>query len=195
MKNLTPYEKHSLNENADSGPMGFVITFTAGGRELAMSYTVAGIYNTFYEFAQAVNEDLGFGGDEDEPMEFKDFSDLMTHVFDSMEVREGDYNFWHGFKIKSGADGYHSESNENCYKVVEMLEKLFVSPQEIMLTKGPTQDSYDLRYISRSIERDPEKLFMYEDDEDTYKKIIRLLNWDKKKLDAMLKIQRIKNQF
>ena len=76
-----------------------------------------------------------------------------------------------------------------------MFDKLFVNPKEIMLTKGTTQDSYDLRYISRSIERDPEKLLMYEDDEEMYKKIIRLLNWDKKKLDAILNVNRIKNQF
>jgi hypothetical protein len=76
-----------------------------------------------------------------------------------------------------------------------MLEKLFANPKEIMLTKGPTQDSYDLRYISRSIERDPDKLLMYEDDQEMYKKIVRLLNWDQKKLDAVLKVNRIKNQF
>jgi hypothetical protein len=193
MNNLTPYERYPLNESADNGPMGFVISFTAGGRDLAMSYTLAGIYDTFYEFAQAVNEDLGFG-DEDEPTEFKDFGELMDHVFEAMEVREGDYNFWHGFAVKSGASGYHSESNENCYRVADMLEKLFTNPKDIMLTKGPSQDSYDLRYISRSVERDPDKLFMYEDDEEMYKKIIRLLNWDKKKLDAFLRVNRIKNQ-
>lgn len=192
MNNLTPYERYPLNESSDNGPMGFVITFTVGGKELAMSYTVAGIYDTFYDFAQAVNEDLGFG-DDDEPTEFKDFGELMDHVFEAMEVREGDYNFWHGFTIKSGASGYHSESNENCYRVADMLEKLFTNPKDIMLTKGPSQDSYDLRYISRSIERDPDKLLMYENDEETYKKIIRLLNWDKKKLDTITNVNRIKD--
>jgi hypothetical protein len=76
-----------------------------------------------------------------------------------------------------------------------MLEKLFANPKEIMMGKGPSQDSYNLRYISRSIEKDPEKLLMYEDDQEMYKKIVRLLNWDKKKLDAVLKVNRIKNQF
>jgi hypothetical protein len=36
---------------------------------------------------------------------------------------------------------------------------------------------------------------MYEDDQEMYKKIVRLLNWDQKKLDAVLKVNRIKNQF
>ena len=194
MKNLTPYKSHVLNESSESGRLGFVISFSAGSRDLSMCYTLAGIYDTFYDFAQAVNEDLGFG-DDDEPTVFKDFGELMDHVFEAMEIREGDYSFWHGFVVKPGADGYHSESNINCYRVQEMLDKLFVNPKEIMLTKGPSQDSYDLRYISRSIERDPDKLLMYEDDQEMYKKIVRLLNWDQKKLDAVLKVNRIKNQF
>jgi hypothetical protein len=36
---------------------------------------------------------------------------------------------------------------------------------------------------------------MYEDNQEMYKKIVRLLNWDQKKLDAVLKVQRIKGQF
>jgi hypothetical protein len=36
---------------------------------------------------------------------------------------------------------------------------------------------------------------MYEDDQETYDKIIKALRWDKKKLDAVLKVNRIKNQF
>jgi len=194
MNNLTQYESYLLNESAESGPMGFVISFTAGSRDLAMSYTLAGIYDTFYDFAQAVNEDLGFGDDdEDEPTEFKDVEELMTHVFNAMEISEGDYQFWHGFSIKSGADGYDSESNENCYKVSDMLEKLFANPKEIMM--GSVNNSFNIKYLARSIEKDPEKLLMYEDDQEMYDSIIRLLNWDKKKLDAVLKVNRIKNQF
>ena len=195
MNNLTQYESYLLNESAESGPMGFVMSFTAGSRDLAMSYTVAGIYDTFYDFAQAVNEDLGFGDeDEDEPTEFKDVEDLMTGVFNAMEVREGDYGFWHGFTIRSGADGYHSESNENCYVVSDMLEKLFVNPREIMMGKG-VNNSFNIKYLARSIEKDPEKLLMYEDDLEMYNEIIKSLRWDKKKLDAVLKVSRIKNQF
>lgn len=194
MKNLYKFETYRVDESSQMGPMGFVISFSAGSRDLAMSYTLAGVYDTFYEFAHAVNEDLGYG-DEDEAVEFKDFGELMDHLFEAMEIREGDYNFWHGFVVKPGSNGYHTESNLNCYRVQEMLDKLFVNPKEIMLSKGTTQDSYDLRYISRSIERDPEKLLMYEDDEEMYKKIITLLNWDKKKLDAILNVNRIKNQF
>lgn len=180
--------------NADVSPMGFVMSFTAGSRDLAMSYTVAGIYNTFYEFASAVNSDLGFEDDEDEPMAFKDVDDLMTHVFEAMEVGEGDYQFWHGFKVRSGASGYHSESNLNCYTVVDMLDKLFANPKEIMMGKD-VNNSFNLGYLSRSIENDPDKLLMYEDDPEMYKKIVKSLNWDKKKLDAILKVNRIKNQF
>ena len=102
--------------------------------------------------------------------------------------------FWHGFTIRPGADGYNSESNENCYEVSDMLEKLFVNPREIMMGKG-VNNSFNLKYLSRSIEKDPEKLLMYEDDQEMYNSIIRLLNWDKKKLDAVLKVNRIKNQF
>lgn len=173
--------------------MGFVLSFTAGSRDLAMSYTVAGIYDTFYDFAQAVNEDLGFG-DDDEPMEFKDVEDLMDHIFKAMEIREGDYSFWHGFTIKSGADGYHSESNENCYRVSDMLEKLFANPKEIMMGKD-VNNSFNIKYLAKSIEKDPDKLLMYEDDQEMYDKIIKALRWDKKKLDAVLKVNRIKNQF
>ena len=192
MNNLTPYENYPLNESAANGPMGFVISFTAGSRELAMSYTVAGIYDTFYDFAQAANEDLGFG-DDDDPREFKDVEDLMDHLFQVMEIREGDYGFWHGFTIKSGADGYHSESNENCYKVSDMLEKIFANPREIMT--GSVNNSFNIKYLAKSIEKDPDKLLMYEDDQETYDKIIKALRWDKKKLDAVLKVNRIKNQF
>jgi len=190
MRMIKTYEQ--LHESKESGPMGFVLSFTAGSRDLAMSYTVAGIYDTFYDFAQAVNEDLGFG-DDDEPMEFKDVEDLMDHIFQAMEIREGDYGFWHGFTIKSGADGYHSESNENCYKVSDMLEKIFVNPKEIMT--GSVNNSFNIKYLAKSIEKDPDKLLMYEDDQEMYDKIIKALRWDKKKLDAVLKVNRIKNQF
>ena len=198
MNNLTPYEKYQLNESSDNGPMGFVLSFTAGGRDLAMSYTVAGSYDTFYDFAQAVNEDLGYGYDDDnEQMEFNDVIALMDRLFEAMEVREGDYSFRHGFKIKSGAvEGYHSQSNANCYDVVDMLEKLFVTPRKIM--KSTSKNSYnenDMTYIARSVEKDPDKLSLYDGDDEQYNKIISLLNWDKKKLDAILKVNRIKNQF
>jgi hypothetical protein len=185
-----------IEESAGSPePLGFVISFSAGNRDFLMNYTIAGVYSTFYEFAMATNQDIGYEEDEESPMTFKDVEDLMDHVYEAIEAREGDYQFWHGFKIKPGASGYHSESNLNCFKVGEMLDKLFVNPNEIMLGKGPIQDSYNLRYISRSIENDPEKILMYEDDQEMYKKIVRLLNWDQKKLDAVLKVQRIKGQF
>ena len=76
-----------------------------------------------------------------------------------------------------------------------MLEKMFVNPRDIMTSKGAVQNSYDLSYISRSIERDPEKLSMYEDDQEMYAKIVRLLNWDKRKIDALMTVNRIKGQF
>lgn len=31
MNNLTTYENYHLNESVESGPMGFVISFNAGG--------------------------------------------------------------------------------------------------------------------------------------------------------------------
>lgn len=194
MKNLAPYKSHVLNESSENSQLGFVLSFTAGNRDFLLNYTIAGVYSTFYEFATEANEDFGYNED-DEPMEFKDIDDLMSHVYDALEAREGDYQFWHGFKVKPGASGYYSESNINCYKVAEMLDKLFVNPKEIMLGKGKIMNSLDLSYLARSIENDPEKLLMYEDDQEMYKKIVRLLNWDQKKLDAVLKINRIKNQF
>jgi hypothetical protein len=198
MKNLTPYEEHSLNENADSGPMGFVISVNASGRDVDFHYTIAGVYDTFYEFAQAVNEDIGFGGydEEDDETEFKDLPDLMDVIMNNMDgVEEFEYDFWHGFKIKPGAKGYNSKSNSNCYKVAQMLEKLFVNPKEIMLAdKGTINNENDLTYLARSIEKDPDKLSMYDDDETMYTGIIKSLNWDKKKLDALMRVNRIKNQ-
>ena len=193
MRNLTPYAAHALNENVVSGPMGFVISFNAGSKYTAMSYTLAGVFDTFYEFAHAVNNDLGMSYES--PADFKDFGDLMNHVFSAMDITDGDYSFWHGFKVKPGASGYHSESNMNCYLVADMLEKLFVNPRAIMTSKDVVQDSSNLIYISRSIERDPGKLAMYEDDKEMYHKILRLLNWDKRKIDALITVSKIKNQF
>lgn len=190
MNNLTPYENYHLNESAESGPMGFVISFNAGDTHVAMSYTLAGVFNTFYDFAQRVNADLGFG---DEKEKFKNVEDLMSHVYEASETRERDYIFWHGFVVKSGAEDYNSESNMNCYQVTDMLEKMFVNPRDIMTSKAVYE--YDLSYISRSIERDPEKLHMYEDDQEMYAKIVRLLNWDKRKIDALITVNRIKGQF
>jgi hypothetical protein len=198
MKNLTPYEDHALNESTANDPMGFVLSVNASGRDVDFHYTIAGVYDTFYEFAQAVNEDIGFGGydDEGDETEFKDLPDLMDVIMNNMDgVEEFEYDFWHGFKIKPGAKGYDSQSNSNCYRVAQMLEKLFVNPKDIMLAdKGNIQNETDLTYLARSIEKDPEKLLMYEDDNQMYDSIIRLLNWDKKKLDAMLKFNQIKNQ-
>jgi hypothetical protein len=39
------------------------------------------------------------------------------------------------------------------------------------------------------------KLAMYEGDKEMYDKILRLLNWDKRKIDALMTVNRIKNQF
>ena len=155
-----------------------------------MNYTVAGIYDTFYDFAQIVNGDLAF---VDDTTEFKNIEDLMDRAFDSMEGGNGDYEFWHGFRIKPGADGYNSESNLNCYRVQEMLDKLFVNPKNIMMRES--NNRFNHSYLARSVEKDPEKLLMYEDDPEMYEEIVRLLNWDKRKLDAILKVNRIKNQF
>jgi hypothetical protein len=183
-----------VEESASSPePLGFVISFSAGNRDFLMNYTIAGIYDTFYEFASAVNEDIGYS-DEDEPMEFKDVEDLMDHVYEAIESREGDWKFWHGFALKPGAKGYHSEENLNCYKVSEMLENLFVNPKDIIAGKE-IKNSLELSYLAKSVQNDPEKLLMYEDNQEMYKKIVKLLNWDQKKLDAFLKVQRIKNQF
>ena len=162
MNNLTPYENYHLNESVESGPMGFVISFNAGDTHVAMSYTLAGVFDTFYDFAQRVSGDL---------------------IGDTSENRE----------FKAGAEDYNSESNMNCYQVTDMLEKMFVNPRDIMTSKAVYE--YDLSYISRSIERDPEKLHMYEDDQEMYAKIVRLLNWDKRKIDALITVNRIKGQF
>jgi hypothetical protein len=192
MNNLASYKNYHLNESADNGPMGFVISFNGGNMDVAMSYTLAGVFDTFYEFARAVNNDLGFG---DEERKFKNVEDLMSHVFEVSGISENDYSFWHGFKVKPGANGYHSESNMNCYRVADMLEKMFVNPRDIMTSKGVVHGNLDLSYISRSIERDPGKLAMYEDDKEMYDKILRLLNWDKRKIDALMTVNRIKGQF
>ena len=64
--------------------------------------------------------------------------------------------------------------------------------------KSTSKNSYnenDMTYIARSVEKDPDKLSLYDGDDEQYNKIISLLNWDKKKLDAILKVNRIKNQF
>jgi len=192
MNNLTPYESYLLNESVDiNGPMGFVLSFNlSSSNGDTMNYTVAGIYDTFYDFAQIVNGDLAF---KDDTTEFKNIEDLMDRVFDSKEGIYGDYEFWHGFMIKPGADGYHSESNLNCYRVQVMLDKLFVNPKNIMMRES--NNRFNHSYLARSVEKDPEKLLMYEDDPEMYEEIVRLLNWDKKKLNAILKVSRIKNQF
>ena len=75
-----------------------------------------------------------------------------------------------------------------------MLEKLFANPKEIMMGKD-VNNSFNIKYLAKSIEKDPDKLLMYEDDQEMYDKIIKALRWDKKKLDAVLKVNRIKNQF
>ena len=192
MNNLTPYESYLLNESVDiNGPMGFVLSFNlSSSNGDTMNYTGAGIYDTFYDFAQIVNGDLAF---VDDTTEFKNIEDLMDRAFDSMEGGNGDYEFWHGFRIKPGADGYNSESNLNCYRVQEMLDKLFVNPKNIMMRES--NNRFNHSYLARSVEKDPEKLLMYEDDPEMYEEIVRLLNWDKRKLDAILKVNRIKNQF
>ena len=194
MNNLTPYEKYQLNESSEYGPMGFVLSFTAGSRDMAMSYTIAGIYNTFYDFAQAVNEDMGDGYDSEDGKDFTDVIALMDHVFEMQDVREGDYSFHHGFKIKSGAvEGYHSQSNANCYDVVDMLEKLFVTPRKIMKsTSDNLYNENDITYISRSVERDPDKLSMYEEDKE-YASIIKNTNWDQKRKNSLISFNTIKN--
>jgi len=180
MNNLTPYESYLLNESVDNGPMGFVISLTMGNRELAMSYTVAGIYDTFYDFAHEVSKDFVYDEDGDEPTVYKDFAELIDHIFDATETR-GDHQFWHGFKVKPGARGYHSESNLNCYNVGEMLEKLFVRPKDIMMGKD-SDKRFDLSYLARSVEKDVDKLLIYEDDPDMYKKLLVFLTGTRRSL-------------
>lgn len=195
MNHIIPFGQ-TLNESAKIDQMGFVLSFTAGSRDVAMSYTIAGIYNTFYDFAQAVNEDMGDGYSGEDGKDFTDVIALMDHVFEMQDVREGDYNFRHGFKIKSGAvEGYHSQSNANCYDVVDMLEKLFVTPRKIMKsTSDNLYNENDITYISRSVERDPDKLSLYNDDDEQYVSIIKNTNWEQKMKNGLIKINSIKNQ-
>jgi hypothetical protein len=159
------------------------------------SKAFAGIYNTFYDFAQAVNEDMGDGYDSEDGEDFTDVIALMDHVFEMQDVREGDYSFHHGFKIKSGAvEGYHSQSNSNCYDVVDMLEKLFVTPRKIMTSNSKNlYNENDMTYIARSVERDPARLSLYDGDDEQYASIIKHTNWDQKRKDSLIKINTIKN--
>ena len=192
MKHISHYDHMTLNEGTEFEPLGFVLSLTLGSRDIGMSYTIAGIYDTFYDFAVAVNEDLGTG-EFDDFEGFKDINELVEHLYDAMEIREGIYNFWHGFKVRANAKpGYHTADNDNAYKVVGMLDGLFTNAQEIMMSKTKKNTENDESYIARSVERDPDKLELY--DEKEYEKIVKMLNWDQKKLDAVLKVNRIKDQ-
>ena len=184
-------------EEADSGsgPMGFVFSFAGGGREALMSYTVAGVYDDFYEFAIAMQEDLCFSPRDEDDEDYVpplDIYAIADDILEANEFREFEWSFWHGLIPKPGARPYETVSNLNAYEVVEMLDKQFTNSKEIM--SGKRHDENDLSYLANSISRNPEMLIQYEG-EDEYEKIVKELKWDKKKIDAVLKINRIKNQF
>jgi hypothetical protein len=198
MKNLTPYKSHALNESSEYTKMGFVLSITMGSRDMAFSYTIAGIYDTFYDFAIAVTQDIsGAVYDEDDGDEtvYKNVIELMDDIVEVNEANEVEWNFWHGFTLKPGADGYHSAENTNAYSVTTMLEKLFTNPKEIMTPSS--KNSYaDNMYLANSIKRDPSKLELYsKENKEEYEKLVSMIGWDQKKLDAVLKVNRIKNQF
>lgn len=177
---------------SESGPMGFVFSFEGGNRDEVMSYTVIGVYDTFYDFALALYEDLCFAGDADERDPFMDITEVADEILEVNEFREFDCKFWHGFDVKPGADGYASVSNLNAYEVTEKLDTFFTNSKQIMSREH--DGIGDLSYIANSILRDPEKLLLY-DGKEEYEEIVKLLKWDQKKIDAILKVNRIKNQF
>lgn len=184
--------------DSESGPMGFVFSFVGGNRDEVMTYTVAGVYDDFYDFAIAMQEDLCFSPRDEDDEDYVpplDIYAIAEDILEANEFREFEWSFWHGLIPKPGARPYESVKNLNAYKVMEMLDKQFVNSKEIMGGSDKKKHTEnDPSYIANSISRTPEMLSHYEGEGD-YEKIVKALKWDKKKIDAILKINRIKNQF
>lgn len=194
MRNLKPYEQ--LNESIGSkGKMGFAMSITTWDREGCGAMMIMGVADTFYEFAAQIFEDMT-GMDASEHGE--ESPDLLKDVYTFMEeysrVTEinSEYVFWSGLEPKSNTYVYDSEPLQNPAKVMVKLEKYFTNSRLVM-SKYPHGNEDDLSYIVNSVEKDPDKLELYDNDEQ--KKIMKDSNWDKKKKSALLKYMRIKGQF
>jgi hypothetical protein len=189
MKHIKLYEE-KIPESSKPSPMAFVLSIRMSGRDLLMSSTICGIYDTFYEFAEAVLEDFHPHFDdmdeEDRSEHIRDIDAVIDAIIEISEPDDIDWDFWHGFTPRPGISGYASSSNINPFEATRMLEKMLVNPEGIMLKRINTNSTENLTYIAKSIEIKPDYLSLYHDDEKTMMEILKVINWDQKKKNAMM---------
>lgn len=189
MKHIKLYEDETSG-SSKSQPTAFVLSIQMSGKDLSMCSTICGIYDTFYEFAEAVLEDFHPHFDEmdeeDQAECISDINAVMDAIYNIQEPDELEWEFWHGFTPRSGASGYSSSGNLNPFEATRMLETVLVNPEAIMLKRGDANGVNDLTYIARSIEAKPEYLSLYIEDQKKMMEILKVINWDEKKKNAMM---------
>lgn len=199
MKNLRTYESLTtgINEAVAPKKLGFAISILSWGVSDASHWLVIGVADTFHEFAESFMRD--FAGMDPEDLEeevgytqdIETLIDTYLSVTDNMDVSGSgfEYVFWSDLEPKSNSDVYDSISLDNPIKASVLLNKYFRNAGVVMseFVQGTENDDY----IARSIENDPTKLHLY--DEEMQKKIAKTLNWDKNKLDTIMNVNRIKD--
>lgn len=196
MKNLKPFGR--LNEAEGTKSQGFVLNIKTWDRMECTVYMIVGVADTFQDFAEHFFEDntgiIASEYVEDDPGFAKNIETLMENYKATLGDYDSniEYTFWSGITPKAIEGGaYDSQDLMNPARCSVLLDKYFTDAKVIM-TKFPQGNEEDMTYVAKSINNDPSLLELYDDKEQ--EAIIKMLNWDQKKKDAMLKYMRIKDQ-
>lgn len=195
MRNLKPFgELHEAE--GDKEKQGFVLVLKTWDRKDCSTYMIVGVDETFKRFAMNFFEDntgMIASEYEDENPEFvKNIDTLMEAYSSTIDENNFEYQFWSGITPKPMKNWeYDAQDLMNPAKCSVLLDKYFTDAKLIM-TKYPQGNEEDMTYVAKSIDNDPSLLELYDDKEQ--EAIIKMLNWDQRKKEAMLKYMRIKGQ-
>jgi hypothetical protein len=147
---------NQINESNSTMPLiGFVFYFDG--------HFHIGSYPTFHEFAQEV---VGYSSESEDDRIYLDpnylYQDLVASYDDSEQtaiIFEG-MVLWTCVKPRPTNKFYHVVSSQNPFIMGETLLKYFYDIKEIML-KYPQGNQEDPRYLSLSIENDPDLIDRY----------------------------------
>ena len=195
MRNLKQFgELHEAE--VEKTKQGFVLVLKTWGRLECMTYMIVGVTETFQQFAEHFFEDntgmIASEYMENDPGFGKNIETLMKAYSEAIDESNFEYQFWSGITPKPVKNWvYDAQDLMNPARCSVLLDKYFTDAKLVM-TKFFQGNEEDMTYVAKSIDNDPSLLELYDDKEQ--EAIIKMLNWDERKKNAMLKYMRIKDQ-
>ena len=190
MRHLKAYE--SLNESGGQKLIPFLLDLVTYDTEGVWKYYICGAFPTFTDFAHEVADDYA--------LDFQSFGKVPKTIFELIDSIDNNlqrggvqWSFWSdGLVLAEQKEIYRIISNDNPYRVAKGLNLVFRNAESIMNEFG-TGNPDSLGYLAQSVENNPESLGDYSPN--MQDKILKLTSWDQKKIDALVRLNRISGQF